>query len=68
MNARTQTLPLWASSNTQPVNPQDWRSHHIHLIVDGNIVYYWKHNGVKSWNIGSHKESNPGPEVLLRIL
>jgi hypothetical protein len=26
MNARTQTLPLWASSKTGSANPGDWRS------------------------------------------
>jgi hypothetical protein len=43
MNTRTQTLPLGASSKTVPANPQDWRSHHRHLAVDGNVAYQWKH-------------------------
>jgi hypothetical protein len=43
MNTRTQTLPLGASSKTVPPNPQDWRSHHRRLAVDGNVAYHWKH-------------------------
>jgi hypothetical protein len=43
MNTRTQILPLGASSKTMPVNPQDWRSHHRRLAVDGNVAYHWKH-------------------------
>jgi hypothetical protein len=42
MNTRTQTLPLGASSKTVPTNPQDWRSHHKRLAVDGNVTYHWK--------------------------
>ena len=34
-NTRTQTLPLWASSNTEPANSRDWRSHHRRLA--GNV-------------------------------
>ena len=40
MNTRTQTLPLWASSKTEPANPRDWRSRHRHLVVDGNVTYH----------------------------
>jgi hypothetical protein len=42
MNTRMRTLSLGASSKTRPANPQDWRSHHRHLVVDGNITYHWK--------------------------
>jgi hypothetical protein len=24
-------------------NPQDWRSHHRRLAIDGNVAYHWKH-------------------------
>ena len=61
MNTRTQTLPLWASSKTEPANPRGWRSHHKRLTVDGNVAYHWMHNAVKSQNIRSHGELNPGP-------
>jgi hypothetical protein len=43
MNRHTQTLPLGASSKTVPANPQDWRSHHRRLAIDGNVAYHWKH-------------------------
>ena len=43
MNTRTQTLPLWASSKTEPANPQDWWSHHKCLAVDGNVAYHARH-------------------------
>jgi hypothetical protein len=36
---RTQTLPLGASLKIVPANPQDWRSHHRRLAVDGNVAY-----------------------------
>jgi hypothetical protein len=48
MNARTQTLPLWASSKTKTTNSWDWRSHHMRLVVDWNTAYHWKHNTIKS--------------------
>ena len=68
MNTCTQTLSLWASSKTESANLQDWQSHHRHLAVDGNIAYHWICNAVKSQNIRSHGESNPGPQVLPRHL
>jgi hypothetical protein len=34
---------LWASSKIGLANPQDWRSHHRHLAIDGNVTYHWKH-------------------------
>jgi hypothetical protein len=39
MDTRTQTLPLGACSKTVPANPQDRRSHHRRLAVDGNVAY-----------------------------
>ena len=68
MNTRTQTLLLWAFSKTEPANPRDWRSHHMRLAIYGNAAYHWMHNTVKSQNIRSHEESNPEPQVLLRLL
>jgi hypothetical protein len=68
MKACTQTLPLWASSKTGLTNPQDWWSHYRRLTLDGNVTYHWKHNVVKLCNIRFHGESNPGPDVLLRLL
>ena len=47
MNTRTQILPLWVSSKTEPANPRDWRSHHRRLAVDENIAYHLMHNIVK---------------------
>jgi hypothetical protein len=43
LNTCTQTLLLGVSSKSVPANPQDWRSHHRHLTVDGNVTYHWKH-------------------------
>jgi hypothetical protein len=40
MNTRKQTLPLGVSLKTGPANPQDGRSHHRHLVVDGNVAYH----------------------------
>jgi hypothetical protein len=50
MNTRTQTLPLWALLKDCVDESRDWRSHHRRLAIDGNIVYHWNHNVVKSWN------------------
>ena len=59
---------LRASSKTKPANSRGWRSHHKRLAVDGNVAYHLMRNVVKSQNIRSHGESNPGPQVLLRLL
>ena len=69
-NARTLAL-LWTNvRKPYPYmsNTRDWRSHHRHLAVDRNVAYHWIHNAVKSQNIRSQEESNPGPQVLPRLL
>jgi len=48
MNTCTRILSLWASLKTEAANPRDWRSHHRHLTVNGNIAYHRMHNAVKS--------------------
>jgi hypothetical protein len=67
MNTSTQILRLWASSKTEPANSRDWRSHHRHLAVDGNIVYHQKHNTVKSYKIRSHVKLNLESKLLLPL-
>jgi hypothetical protein len=39
---------------------RDWQSHRRHLAVDGNVIYHWKNNTVKSWN-KSRKIRTPVP-------
>ena len=67
MNTRTQTLLLWASSKTEPANPQNWRNHYRRLAVDGNVAYHWMHNTVKSQNIRFHGKSNPESQMLPKL-
>ena len=68
MNTRMQTLPLWASSKTEPANSWDWRSHHRRLAIEENVAYHLIHNAVKSQNIHFYRESNQRPHVLPRLL
>ena len=39
MHTRTQTLPLWVYSKTEPINSQNWLSNHRCLAI----------NGIKEW-------------------
>jgi hypothetical protein len=62
MNTRTQTLPLGASSKTVLANPQDAS------LSTGMTPTTESTDAIKSWEIRSHGEWNPGPEVLPGLL
>ena len=60
MNTRTQILLIWVPPKDWTGRSGDFRSHHWHLIVDGNVAYHLTHNVGKFWN-KSRKVRAPVP-------
>jgi hypothetical protein len=68
MNTRTQTLPLGASSKTVPQILKIDKVTVGASLSTGTSPTTESTNAVKSWEIRSHGELNPGPEVLPGLL
>jgi hypothetical protein len=82
VHTRMHTHPYDMYANpTSMSTSKDWagrswgsRSHHRRLVVDGDVIFHWKHSAVKSWNKSRKIRApmlsrglNPGGQVPPRV-